>query len=103
MPGKQARCDSNPVVHPLIVPGPANGMQRTGFLVRQAVLRESVDVVQELLHLLFLLEQVPGPGVASGIRCKSASAGSDFMIRLCSGSDSFWLFIGLGRCHSAWP
>ena len=41
--------------------------------------------------------------VASGIRCKSASAGSDFMIRLCSGSDSFWLFIGLGRCHSAWP
>jgi len=62
MLGKQARCHSNPVVHPLIVPGPANGMQRTGFLVRQAVLRESVDVVQELLHLLFLLEQVPGPG-----------------------------------------
>src|SRR5215468_9351732 len=41
--------------------------------------------------------------VASGIRCKSASAGSGFMGRLCSGSDSFWLIIGLGRCDGAWP
>src|SRR5262245_44440634 len=41
--------------------------------------------------------------VASGIRCKSASAGSDFMGRLCGGSDSFWLIIGLGRCDGAWP
>jgi len=37
MLGEQARCDSNPVVHPLIVTGPTSGMQRTGFLVRQAV------------------------------------------------------------------
>src|SRR5215475_7184734 len=44
-----------------------------------------------------------GRTVASGIRCKSASAGSDFMGRLCSGSDSFWLIIGLGRCDGAWP
>src|SRR5215468_11572594 len=41
--------------------------------------------------------------VASGIRCKSASAGSDFMGRLCGGSGSFWLIIGLGRCDGAWP
>src|SRR5262249_1618786 len=41
--------------------------------------------------------------VASGIRCKSASAGSDFMGRLCGGSDSFWLIIGLGCCDGAWP
>ena len=31
-------------------------MQRTGFLVRQAAPRESVEVAQELVHLLFLLE-----------------------------------------------
>jgi hypothetical protein len=42
-------------------------------------------------------------GVASGIRCKSAGAGSGFMIRLCGGSDSFWLIIGLGHDDSVWP
>ena len=55
MLGKQARCDSNPVVHPLIVTGPANGMQRAGFLVRQAVPRESVEVVQEPLTAMSVL------------------------------------------------
>src|SRR6266487_4128455 len=25
------------------------------------------------------------------------------MVRLCGGSDSFWLIIGLGRCDGAWP
>src|SRR5215831_654938 len=50
------------------------------------------------------LSACPGrSAVASGIRCKSASAGSDFMGRLCGGSDSFWLIIGLGRCDGAWP
>src|SRR6266516_3239309 len=44
-----------------------------------------------------------GTRVASGIRCKSAGAGSGFMVRLCGGSDSFWLIIGLGRCDGAWP
>jgi hypothetical protein len=43
-------------------------MQRTGFLVRQAAPRESVEVAQELVHLLFLLEQVSGPGVARSCR-----------------------------------
>jgi len=41
--------------------------------------------------------------VASGIRCKSAGAGSGFMIRLCGGSDSFWLIIGLGHDDGVWP
>jgi hypothetical protein len=41
--------------------------------------------------------------VASGIRCKSTGAVPDFMIRLCGGSDSFRLIIGLGRCDGAWP
>jgi hypothetical protein len=41
--------------------------------------------------------------VASGIRCKSAGAGSGFMVRLGGGTDSFGAVSDLSGGYGAWP